>query len=56
MPFLTETLFKKWFPWQQVKVYPQNFDFETFPIQKSQSFKKITFVVPKLLRKKLGGG
>ena len=47
------------FPSQQVKVYPQTFGFETFSInigEKSQIFKKITLVAPKLLRKNMGGG
>ena len=42
--FVTETTLETWFPWQQVKVYPQTFDFETIPIhigEKSQIFKKI---------------
>ena len=57
--FVTETTLETWFPWQQVKVYPQTFDFETFSIkigEISQIFKKITFMAPKLLKKNLGGG
>ena len=50
----TETTLETWFPWQQVKVYPQTFDFETFSInigERSQILKKIAFVAQKLLRK-----
>ena len=53
-----KTTLEKWFPWQQVKVYPKNFNFEMISIKigkKSQSFNKITFVAPELLRKNIGG-
>ena len=53
MPFLTETFLIKWFAWQQGKVYPQSFESEVLLInigEKSQSFKKISFVVVGLLR------
>ena len=58
MPFLTETALRKWFSLQKEKLYPQNFYFETFSInigEKSQSFKKISFVFPELLGDNLGG-
>ena len=45
MLFLTETTLRKWFPWQQGKVYSQNFDFEMLSInigEKSESLKKIS--------------
>ena len=32
MPFLTEIALRKWFPWQQEKVYPKSYDFEMLPI------------------------
>ena len=52
--FVTEITLETGFPWQQVNVYPQTFDFATFSVnigEKSQIFKKITFVAPKVLRK-----
>ena len=52
--FVTETTLETWFPWQQVKLYPQTFDFETFSInieERSQILKKIAFVAQKLPRK-----
>ena len=56
--FVAEITLETWFPWQQVKVYPQTFDFETLSVnigEKSQIFEKMTFVAPKLLRKNMGG-
>ena len=56
--FFTELALRKWFPWQQGKVYfhgnKESFDSDMLPNnigKNSRSFKKISFVVLELLRK-----
>ena len=57
---LHETTLETWFPWQEVKVHPETFDFKTFSINNGKKapifYRKIIFCGSKITEENLGGG